>query len=293
MSLSDFKYNVYSQNGEDGIIEEIFNRLPKDKLDHWCVEFGAWDGVHLSNTCNLVRHSNYKAVLIEADKKRYKQLLSNFPSDNVIKLNKWVNFEGEDSLDNTLSKTPLPKDFDFLSIDIDGVDYWVWESLRNFRPKVVCIEFNPTIPNMIEFTNPRDFKIKQGSSAKAIVELATEKGYKIVSITNTNLFFVENNLIQYIMDSEVSLEELNPAGNDPNIVFSGYDGTLFSTHKKIRLGWHFGLDHNEYQILPTYLRQYSGDYSRFKRFLFLLYILLRYPKKLMSYVKKRLQTRKH
>jgi hypothetical protein len=180
-----------------------------------------------------------------------------------------------------------------LSIDIDGVDYWVWESLRNFRPKVVCIEFNPTIPNMIEFTNPRDFKIKQGSSAKAIVELATEKGYKIVSITNTNLFFVENNLIQYIMDSEVSLEELNPAGNDPNIVFSGYDGTLFSTHKKIRLGWHFGLDHNEYQILPTYLRQYSGDYSRFKRFLFLLYILLRYPKKLMSYVKKRLQTRKH
>jgi hypothetical protein len=94
MSLSDFKYNVYSQNGEDGIIEEIFNWLPKDKLDHWCVEFGAWDGIHLSNTCNLVRHSNYKAVLIEADKKRYKQLLSNFPSDNVIKLNKWVNFEG-------------------------------------------------------------------------------------------------------------------------------------------------------------------------------------------------------
>ncbi len=94
MSLSEFKYSVYSQYGEDGIIEEIFNRLPKHKLDYWCVEFGAWDGVHLSNTCNLIRHSGYKAVLIEADKKRYTQLLSNFPSDNVIKLNKWINFEG-------------------------------------------------------------------------------------------------------------------------------------------------------------------------------------------------------
>jgi hypothetical protein len=94
MSLNDFKYDVYSQNGEDGIIEEIINRLPNDKLDYWCVEFGAWDGVYLSNTCNLIRHSNYKAVLIEADKKRYTQLLGNFPSDNVIKLNKWINFEG-------------------------------------------------------------------------------------------------------------------------------------------------------------------------------------------------------
>jgi hypothetical protein len=199
---------------------------------------------------------------------------------------------GGDSLENTLAGTPLPKNFDFLSIDIDGVDYWVWESLKNFRPKVVCIEYNPTIPNMIGFINPRDFRIKQGSSAKAIVELAMKKGYKLVSVTDTNLFFMENNLMQYIIDSEVSLEELNPAGNNPNIVFSGYDGTLFSTHKKIRLGWHFGLDHNEYQILPTYLRQYSGDYSRFKRFVFRLYILLRYPKALMRFLKKRVSKRK-
>ena len=52
-----YKKNIYSQFGEDGIIEEILKRL-KNKINKTCVEFGAWDGIHLSNTYNLIKNHN-------------------------------------------------------------------------------------------------------------------------------------------------------------------------------------------------------------------------------------------
>ena len=112
--LSEFKKNTYSQNGEDGVIAEILNRISKQShLDKWCVEFGAWDGVYLSNTCRLIRENQYNAVLIEGDPKRVEQLEKNLPQNNVIKICRFINFEGESQLDNVLAETPIPNDFDF------------------------------------------------------------------------------------------------------------------------------------------------------------------------------------
>lgn len=55
--LDQFKKNKYfSQYGEDGIVEEILKKLNQNiNLDNWCSEFGAWDGVHLSNTCYFIK----------------------------------------------------------------------------------------------------------------------------------------------------------------------------------------------------------------------------------------------
>lgn len=100
--LSDYAIsNHYSQFGEDGILEEIFNRLERHvTLDGWCSEFGAWDGVYLSNTCHLIRNKNYKAVLIEGDNSKVRELNKNFPSNDVIKILRFVTFEGDNSLDS-------------------------------------------------------------------------------------------------------------------------------------------------------------------------------------------------
>ena len=78
--LNNYKKNrYYSQDGEDGIVEEVLNRLEKHiELDKWCSEFGAWDGVHLSNTCFFIKEKNYKAILIEGNKDRIKDLKKNF-----------------------------------------------------------------------------------------------------------------------------------------------------------------------------------------------------------------------
>src|SRR5579872_1690072 len=87
--------------------------------------------------------------------------------------------------------TPIPRDFDLLSIDIDGNDYHAWAAVKTYRPKAVVIEFNPTIPNEVDFVQEPVTHLNHGASLAALVRLAREKGYELVSTTLNNAFFVE------------------------------------------------------------------------------------------------------
>jgi hypothetical protein len=268
-----YKKNYYSQFGEDGIIEEILFRLSQVKLDKWCVEFGAWDGVYCSNTCHLIKNKGYNAVLIEGDKSKFSELKKNFPQNNVHKVNKYINIEGAKSLENILSETPIPKDFDFLSIDIDGADYYIFEGLNNYKPKIICIEFNPSIPNTVDFKQPKDINIRQGSSALAINRLANHKRYKTIAATNSNLILLREDLIQFVAYSVPSLHELNNLGNSPQYLFVGYDGTILSNKKKVDFIWHgVQIPISNNQFLPSYFRIFAGDYGFFRKLFFFLFI---------------------
>ena len=182
-----------SQTGEDGVIEKILEVIPEH--DKWCVEFGAWDGVFLTNTRNLIESQGYSAGLIEADKAHFHALQQNYAQHaNVITMNRRVGFGQADGLDNILSTTPVPREFDFLSIDIDGNDYHVWRAISHYRPKVVLIEFNPTIPTPVRFVQPADPSVSQGASLLSLVELGKEKGYELVAVLQWNAFFVRSEL---------------------------------------------------------------------------------------------------
>lgn len=184
-------YTDYSQCGEGRIIANILRLLPDS--DGWCVEFGASDGKQNSNTRHLVESFRYSAVLIESDPAAFEALRANYhPTEwPVFLLNRRVGFEKSDSLDTILKWTPIPADFDLLSIDIDGNDYHAWSTVEEFRPKVVCIEFNASIPTGMEFIQPADHEIRQGSSISSIVGLAQRKGYKLVAVTSFNAIFVD------------------------------------------------------------------------------------------------------
>jgi hypothetical protein len=262
--LHKYVKNIHSQYGEDGILEEVLRRIESHgNLDGWCVEFGAWDGLYLSNTYNLIKNSGYKAVLIEGDKKRYLELCKNIPQSEVIKICKFVTFDGDSTLDAILRETPIPKHFDLLSIDIDGCDYFIFESLNEFKPKIICIEYNPTIPNEVEFIQPKSFKVKQGASALAVTNLAKSKGYQLVAVTKTNLIFIHQDFRDAVIGSiELSLNDLRDDSEIKMFLFSGYDGTILSNKKKVIAGWHgTGVYVSEMQALPRFLRTYSGDYS--------------------------------
>lgn len=276
-SLKKFEKNIYSQNGEDGVIDEILRRLNTElTLDRWAVEFGAWDGVYLSNTCRLIRELGYNAVLIEGDEHRVSQLKMNFPQETVRKICRFVSFEGENTLDKILAQTPIPRDFDFLSIDIDGVDYYIFESLREYDPKIVCIEFNPSIPNAVDYVQEKNFSVKQGSSAKAIARLAKSKGYSLVHSTACNLIFIKETLRKFVISEEQSISNLNLNGNDPTYLFVGYDGSLLSNKSKLILPWHrVSVSIRDLQIIPFFLRRYSGDYRIHQRFAFRIWNALR------------------
>jgi hypothetical protein len=192
MKLTDYRSNRYSQCGEDGIIEEIFRRLGIAR--GWFVEFGAWDGKYLSNCYKLVAHHGWSGVFIEGNPDRYQDLLRTqaaFPGQ-LHTLCAMVGFEGEGKLGQLLARTPIPKDFELLSIDIDSYDWQVWNALEDYRPKLVIIESNAALaPDVYSIHNP---PARQGASFRALVELGRKKGYTLVAHTG-NCFFVVNELV--------------------------------------------------------------------------------------------------
>lgn len=190
-----------SQGGEDGALHEVFRRLGIQ--EGWFVEFGAWDGIHCSNTYALTCR-NWKGVYIEVDPAKHAELERNMAScgGRVICLSRFVGVEGEDSLDSILASTPIPKDFDLLSIDIDSNDYWVWKSVRLYSPKVVIIEYNCNFHahecKSIPFTvnGEWDGTLFYGASAAALVKLGKTKGYTLVGHSpGLNLIFVLSDLV--------------------------------------------------------------------------------------------------
>jgi Methyltransferase FkbM domain len=259
--LLQYRKNVTSQMGEDGIIEKIFELIPD--TNHWCVEFGAGDGVLLSNTYNLIANKGWASVQIESNVDRYTSLVNTHSDNsNVICIHDSVSFEGAATLDNLLSKTPIPTDFDLLSIDIDGNDYHVWEAVHTVQPKVVVIEFNPTIPHQVEFIQPRDRHLNQGSSLLALVNLAKRKGYELIAATDWNAFFIDKSYFSRFEIADNSIWQLYQQTDYLTHVFQLFDGTLVVNGCN-RLLWHnieLDLDvvQQEIQVLPQEFRKYPG-----------------------------------
>jgi hypothetical protein len=223
MSLKVFERNIQSQFGEDGVIEEIFNRI--GTTNKICVEFGAWDGIHLSNAWNLWHNEGWNALLIEGDKAKFELLVRNTKDfKNVHPILAYVAPEGNTSLESILNKEDFPKDLDLLSIDIDGDDYYIFESLINFIPRLILVEYNPTIPPGVEIIQKRGEYF--GSSALSLLKLGHKKGYKLAHMTDTNLFLVKENLFSNLGIKEPFLEDAF-VYNHLTYLISGYDGKSF------------------------------------------------------------------
>jgi hypothetical protein len=268
--LLEYKADVYSQTGEDGIIEAILSRI--GDRDHWCVEFGAWDGQHLSNTRNLIEAYDYRAVLIEGDVTRFAALTKFYKSnDRIFTLNEFVGFDDESGLDVLLRKTPIPADFDFLSIDIDGNDYHVWNAARQYRPKLVAIEYNPTIPTECHFVQQPDPQVNQGSSLFALTALATAKGYQLACVLQFNAFFVRDDLFPRLEIADNSPFVLRRDLTQLTYLFQGFDGTIF-LHGNRRMPWHdLDIDEHDVRVLPAPLRKFPSAYSPLEAGLFRLF----------------------
>ncbi len=231
---------VKSQFGEDGIIEKIFEII--GSASRWVVEFGAGDGEYQSNSWNLIQNHGWSGVLIEADRSDFEKMRElRRGATRVFCLNRRVASSGSDALDVILSSTPLPRAFDFCSIDIDGNDLNVWRGFARYRPAVVMIEFNPSIPSDIAFVQPDDPALRWGSSLLSTVQLGAEKGYELVSVLGSNAFFVERGVFASfgIRDNSPSalwIHAKTPGRffqlHDGAIVLSGWDEKDFLCRKK-------------------------------------------------------------
>lgn len=199
--LEKFGFKVYSQNDEDGIINEIFNRI--GTTNKFFVEFGVQNG--LESNCHYLLFQGWEGVWIEGDKNYFDMIQNNFKipieNDKLTVLNKFIDI---DNINDILCSTKANKikDIDLLSIDIDGNDYHVFKAINVINPRVVVIEYNAKFPPPVKWIMPYnpthvwDFSDNQGSSLESLTYLANEKGYQLVgtNATGLNAFFVRNDL---------------------------------------------------------------------------------------------------
>lgn len=183
--LRDCGFNFTSQFGEDGYIRAVFEKI--DVQNKWCFEVGAADGQFYSNTARL-RNVLWNSVLIEADETQFAKLQT-FANERTHCVNERI---GPDSLDRILGEAGAPADLDFGVIDIDGPDYYIWQGLREFRPRVMLVEFSP-------YGRPDNLPAPHGTNQAGlnpIVALGKEKGYVPLLHTFCNVLFVREDQLQ-------------------------------------------------------------------------------------------------
>jgi hypothetical protein len=238
--LIKFHQNIFSQAGQDGIIEEILRRL--DLKHGTFVEFGAWDGIHLSN-CRYLLFKNWQGVFIEADPLKFSRLKANYESnENVTLINKFITLSGPDSLDQTLTDLNL-KSIDLLSVDIDGLDYRILETLT-LRPKVIIMEGGAAITPFCRTRIPEDIAANNISQSLAVlVSLAKTQGYVSICYFQ-DLYLVRNDLADPFRDYSESPVELyrdwylalSNSARDQFLNHYRYEGSLVSKLEQIMLG---------------------------------------------------------
>jgi hypothetical protein len=199
LRLQRHEHKMYSQNGEDGIISEIFRRI--GTTNKYFVEFGVGDGVE-NNTAFLLLQS-WQGAWIEGNVASAQAIRKTFAKDIAEKhLHLQNTFITAENIESLFANAVVPQEFDLCSIDIDGNDYWVWKAIEHYSPRVVVIEYNSTFPADIEWIKPYnpawtwDGTTAFSASLKSLERLGAEKGYALVGcdFRGVNAFFVRHDL---------------------------------------------------------------------------------------------------
>lgn len=227
----DFKQaeaSVFSQSGEDGVLQKIFELIePSNK---YAVEFGGGDGVKNSNVRNLIINKGWSCLLIEGDEELSAQSARNYAGyPKATSLHKWV-YPG--NLETIFEDHQLPRDLDLLVIDIDSNDYWCWKAMHRFRPKVVMIECNgiwaPPVRFVVDYSpfNYWDYSNFYGASLQSLYELGKEKGYELLYMNQygINAFFVDKKYF-----ARFGIRE-----NRPCVLYRPYMGLTYITQDLAR-----------------------------------------------------------
>ena len=193
MDLNLFQKRILSQWGQDGVIEKIFETI--GSTNKFFVEFGSsGNDTGMGNTAYL-RRSGFDGLLMDGYDRPYGNDINDKKYDVKIEMIKASN------VNYLFKKYNVPREFDFLSIDIDGQDFHVWNKLKYYSPRVVSIEMNYHIEPGKDRVMPLDdnwvWKGNEmaGASVTSLKKLGNKKGYTLVATCMSDAIFVRNDLI--------------------------------------------------------------------------------------------------
>ena len=205
-SFEEVGFRKYSQNSEDGIILYIFSRI--GCLNRTVVEICASDGIQC-NSANLIINHGWKGLLFDGDLNsvnKGRAFYAKHPDTFTLPptfVHAWIT---RDNINSLITENKTSGEIDLLSIDMDGVDYWIWDALECISPRMVvaevqCIwgkDISVTVPYSENFKTKfvNNFGIYCGASIAAFIGLANKKGYRLIGFEKYgfNAFFMRNDV---------------------------------------------------------------------------------------------------
>ena len=201
--LKDYEFKVFSQWGEDGIIQRLVDCV--EVKNRTFIEFGV-ETFFESNCRFLMMNNNWSGFVIDGSAKNVDRLRNSYFYWRY-QLDALCSFVTRENINELLARSGLDPDLGLLSIDIDGVDYFVFEAISHYRPRILILEYNAVFGPTRKISVPYDANFARtqkhysnlyfGASLGALTFLAAQKGYALVS-TNTaggNAFYVRSDLL--------------------------------------------------------------------------------------------------
>lgn len=200
-SIHDYEFCVFSQFGDDGIIQYLINEIGIEEGSKKFIEFGVEDYTE-SNTRFLLVNNNWKGLVMDCSDHN----IASIKCDEIYwryDLTAIHQFVTRDNINKIIKDNGFSGQIGLLHIDIDGNDYWVWESIKEVDPTIVIMEYNSVFGNEHAITIPYDPKFERnlahssnlfwGCSLGSLVALAAKKGYAFVGCNSTgiNAYFVK------------------------------------------------------------------------------------------------------
>lgn len=195
--LTRYERRVFSQNGEDGVLAELLRRVGIS--NRWFVEFGIETGLE-GNCVFLADVMGWSGLFMEPDGDAAWVLARKYAANPAIATTRAL--VTPETIESLLADAGVPNEIDVLSIDVDGNDYWIWQALESYSPRVVVIEYNAQWPLDARWVQPYDPERvwegtdNYGASLGALRSLGESKGYRFVhtELTGNNAFFVREDL---------------------------------------------------------------------------------------------------
>ncbi|MFZ0536219.1 MAG: hypothetical protein WAM47_05140, partial [Candidatus Sulfotelmatobacter sp.] len=200
-SLDEVEFKVFSQWGEDGIIDWLIERAEIPPHLHSFIEFGV-ESYAEANTRFLLQNRNWRGLVMDGDPARIERLNKQKQLFWGYDLTAKSAFITRENVNDLFVDAGFSGEIGLLSIDIDGNDYWVWEAIRAVRPIICVCEYNavfgdiwpisvPYDPHFVR-TRPEFRNLYFGASIAAFRSLASQKGYQFLGTNSggVNAFFI-------------------------------------------------------------------------------------------------------
>ena len=201
--FNDYEFQVYSQWGEDGLIQHLIHQVPIERPIF--VEFGV-EKYTESNTRFLLTNNNWSGLVIDGSELHI-EYIKNDPIYWKHNLKAEHSFIDKNNINSLIKKNGICGDIGLLSVDIDGNDYWVWDSINVVNPRIVVCEYNSLWGDKLSVSTPYNSAFGRtnahysnlyfGASITALTKLANSKEYSLIgsNVAGNNLFFVRNDLL--------------------------------------------------------------------------------------------------